>query len=143
MTRLTRSIPATYGNQLLNMVSELEEKMGQGDRSGALKLLQGTIMPFLGSYTSRTNDMGLSRLLISLLSLDVARYESGSMENVMQTFRQLGTNPQLRAKLGGLTEEDLLRLLEQGKFAKAVSQDSFAGKLAQAAARALRCGAGA
>lgn len=143
LTRLTRSIPATYGNQLLNMVSELEEKMGQGDRSGALKLLQGTIMPFLGSYTSRTNDMGLSRLLISLLSLDVARYESGSMENVMQTFRQLGTNPQLRAKLGGLTEEDLLRLLEQGKFAKAVSQDSFAGKLAQAAARALRGGAGA
>ena len=142
LTRLTRSIPATYGNQLLGMVSELEGKMGQGDRSGALKLLQGTIMPFLGGYTSRTNDMGLSRTLISLLSLDVARYESGSLENVMQAFRQLGSNPQLREKLGGLGESDLLRLLEQSGFARASGQDRFAGKLAETAARALRGGAG-
>ena len=142
LTRLTRSIPATYGNQLLGMVSELEGKMGQGNRAGALKLLQGTIMPFLGGYTSRTNDMGLSRTLISLLSLDVARYESGSLENVMQAFRQLGSNPQLREKLGGLKETDLLRLLEQSKYARAASQDEFGGKLAQTAARALRGGAG-
>ena len=47
LTRLTRAIPATYGNQLLGMVSELQQKMGAGDRSGALKLLQGTIMPLL------------------------------------------------------------------------------------------------
>ncbi|MDE7260892.1 MAG: hypothetical protein K2N78_02340 [Oscillospiraceae bacterium] len=143
LTKLTRSIPATYGNQLLGMVSELEGKMSQGDRPGALKLLQGTIMPFLGSYTSRTNDMGLSRTLISLLSLDVARYESGSLDGVMQAFRQLGVNPQLRAKLGGLSEADLQRLLEQGKFARAVGQDQFAGRLAHTAARALRGGAGA
>lgn len=142
LTRLTRSIPASYGNQLLGMVSELEEKMGQGDRQGALKLLQGTIMPFLGGYTSRTNDMGLSRTLISLLALDVARYESGSLEGVMQAFRQLGSSPQLRSKLGGLTETDLLRLLEQSKFNKAAGQDTFAARLAQTAARALRGGAG-
>ena len=142
LTRLTRSIPATYGNQLLGMVSELEGKMSQGDRAGALKLLQGTIMPFLGSYTSRTNDMGLSRALISLLALDVARYEGGSLDSVMQAFRQLGSNPQLRSKLGDLSETDLLRLLEQGKFAKASGQDLFAGKLAETAARALRGGAG-
>ena len=142
LTRLTRSIPATYGNQLLGMVSELEGKMAQGDRAGALKLLQGTIMPFLGSYTSRTNDMGLSRALISLLALDAARYESGSPESVMQAFRQLGINPQLRAKLGDLSEADLMRLLEQGRFSRAAGQDQFAGKLAEAAARALRGGAG-
>ena len=143
LTRLTRAIPASYGNQLLGMVSELEGKMAQGDRTGALKLLQGSIMPFLGGYTARTNDMGLSRTLISLLALDVARYESGSLDGVMQAFRQLGSNPTLRSKLGGLTETDLLRLLEQSRFAKAAGQDQLAGKLAQAAARALRGGAGA
>ena len=100
LTRLTRAIPASYGNQLLAMVSELEGKMGAGDRSGALKLLQGSIMPFLAGYTSRTNDMGLSRALISLLALDVARYESGSKEGVMQAFRQLGGSAMLREKLG-------------------------------------------
>lgn len=142
LTRLTRSIPASYGNQLLNMVSELQEKMNAGDRSGVLKLLQGTIMPFLAGYTSRTNDMGLSRSLISLLALDVARYESGSKESVMQAFRQLGSNAVLREKLGGLTEEDLLRLLSKSEFTQAAEKDQFASKLAQTAQRALRGGAG-
>ncbi|MBD5162705.1 MAG: hypothetical protein HDT14_12000 [Oscillibacter sp.] len=143
LTRLTRSIPASYGNQLLNMVSELQEKMSTGDRAGGLKLLQGSIMPFLAGYTSRTNDMGLSRTLISMLALDVARYESGSPEGVMQAFRQLGSSPQLREKLGGLSEEDLLRLLEQSKFVKAAGQDQFASRLTRTAHRALRGGAGA
>lgn len=142
LTRLTRAIPATYGNQLLNMVSELQQKMGQGDRAGSLKLLQGSIMPFLASYTSRTNDMGLSRALISLLALDVARYESGSRESVMQAFRQLGSSAALREKLGGVSEMDLLRLLERSSFAQAAEKDQFAGKLAQTAQRALRGGAG-
>ncbi len=143
LTRLTRAIPATYGNQLLGMVSELQQKMGAGDRSGALKLLQGTIMPFLAGYTSRTNDMGLSRSLISLLALDVARYESGSKDGVMQAFRQLGSSAMLREKLGGVSEVDLLRLLERSTFAQAAERDTFASRLAQTAQRALRGGAGA
>lgn len=143
LTRLTRAIPASFGNQLLGMVSELEGKMASGDRAGALKLLQGSIMPFLGSYTSRTNDMGLSRTLISLLSLDVARYESGSKDGVMQAFRQLGGNAVLREKLGGVSEMDLLRLLERSRFSQVAGRDQFADKLAQTAQRALRGGAGA
>ena len=130
LTRLTRAIPATYGNQLLGMVSELEGKMSLGDRAGALKLLQGSIMPFLAGYTSRTNDMGLSRALISLLALDVARYESGSKEGVMQAFRQLGSNAALRRKLGGVGEADLLRLLDRSAFAQASAKDQFASSLA-------------
>ena len=143
LTRLTRAIPASYGNQLLAMVSELEGKMGVGDRSGALKLLQGSIMPFLAGYTSRTNDMGLSRALISLLALDVARYESGSKEGVMQAFRQLGGSAMLREKLGGVSEVDLLRLLERSRFGQASGSDQFADQLAQTAQRALRGGSGA
>ena len=143
LTRLTRAIPASYGNQLLAMVSELEGKMGAGDRSGALKLLQGSIMPFLAGYTSRTNDMGLSRALISLLALDVARYESGSKEGVMQAFRQLGGSAMLREKLGGVSEVDLLRLLERSRFGQESGSDQFADQLAQTAQRALRGGSGA
>ena len=47
LTKLTRAIPASYGSQLLPMVSQLEGKLTAGDRAGALKLLQGTILPFL------------------------------------------------------------------------------------------------
>ena len=55
--------------QLLPMVSQLEQLLNAGDRAGALKLLQGSILPFLSAYTSKTNDMGLSRTLISMLAL--------------------------------------------------------------------------
>ena len=143
LTRLTRSIPATYGNQLLNMVSELQEKLGSGDRAGSLKLLQGSIMPFLASYTSKTNDMGLSRTLISMLALDVARYENSSREGLLQAFHQLSAHAPIREKLGDLSDAALLHAVEHNTFTKASETDQFANQLAKAAQRALRGGAGA
>ena len=143
LTRLTRSIPASFGNQLLGMVSELEGKMAAGDRAGSLKLLQGAIMPFLASYTSKTNDMGLSRSLISMLALDVARYENGSKEGLLQAFHQLNAHSTLREKLGSLSDAALLHLVEHNSFTKAAEQDHLADQLARTAQRALRGGAGA
>ena len=142
LTRLTRSIPASFGNQLLGMVSELEGKMASGDRAGSLKLLQSAIMPFLASYTSKTNDMGLSRSLISMLALDVARYENGSEDSLLQAFHQMLGGSGLRDKLGALSDEALLRLLDSTSFAKAADSDQFAAQLAKTAQAALQNGAG-
>ena len=142
LTKLTRAIPASYGSQLLPMVSQLEGKLTAGDRAGALKLLQGTILPFLSSYTSKTNDMGLSRTLISMLALDVSRLENGSEEGLLQAFHQLNSSPGLRDRLSGLTDEALLRLLNSTSFAKASEGDQFAAQLARAAHAALQSGAG-
>ena len=142
LTRLTRAIPASYGSQLLPMVSQLEEKINAGDRQGALKLLQGSILTFLSAYTSKTNDMGLSRTLISMLALDVSRLENGGEEGLLQAFHQLMSSPGLRDKLGGLSDENLLRLLDSTNFAKAADSDQFAAQLAKAAQSALQSGAG-
>ena len=142
LTRLTRAIPASWGSQLLPMVSQLEGKMNAGDRAGALKLLQGSILPFLSGYTSKTNDMGLSRTLISMLALDISRYENGSEDSLLQAFHQLTSSPGLREKLGGLSDEGLLQLLDSTSFAKAAEGDHFASQLSRAAQRALQGGAG-
>lgn len=142
LTKLTRAIPASYGSQLLPMVAQLEEKMNGGDRAGALKLLQSTILPFLSGYTSKTNDMGLSRTLISMLALDVSRYENGSEEGLLQAFHQLNSSPVLREKLAGLSDEGLLQLLRSTSFAKAAEGDQFAARLTKAAHSALQNGAG-
>lgn len=141
LTRLTRAIPASWGSQLLPMVSQLEGKLNAGDRAGALKLLQGSILPFLSNYTSKTNDMGLSRTLISMLALDISRYENGGEDSLLQAFHQLTSSPGLREKLGGLSDEALLNLLDSTSFAKAAEGDQFASQLAQAAQRALQGGA--
>ena len=142
LTRLTRAIPASYGSQLLPMVSQLEELLNAGNRAGALKLLQGSILTFLSAYTSKTNDMGLSRTLISMLALDVSRLENGSEEGLLQAFHQLNSSPGLRDRLSGLTDEALLRLLNSTSFAKASEGDQFAAQLARAAHAALQSGAG-
>ena len=143
LTRLTRAVPASFGNKLLPMVSELQEHFSSGDRTAALKLLQGSILPFLSNYTSRTNDMGLSRTLISMLALDVARYENGSRESLLQTFHQLSAHAPIREKLGDLSDAALLHAVEHNTFTKASETDQFANQLAKAAQRALRGGAGA
>ena len=143
LTRLTRAVPASFGNKLLPMVSELQEHFSSGDRTAALKLLQGSILPFLSNYTSRTNDMGLSRTLISMLALDVARYENGSKEGLLQTFHQLSAHAPIREKLGDLSDAALLHAVEHSTFTKASETDQFANQLAKAAQRALRGGAGA
>jgi len=142
LTRLTRSIPASWGNQLLPQVSQLENLINAGDRAGALKLLQSTILPFLGNYTSRTNDMGLSRTLISMLALDISRYENGSPEGLLQAFHQLNGHGVLREKLGAFSDEALLRHIDEGPYAKEVSKDQFAQRLAQTVQRGLRGGGG-
>ena len=142
LTKLTRAIPASYGSQLLPMVAELEEKMNAGDRQGALKLLQSKVLTFLANYTSKTNDMGLSRSLISMLALDVSRYENGSEDGLLQAFHQMLGSPGLREKLGGLSDENLLKLLGSTNFAKATDSDQFAAQLAKAAHSALQSGAG-
>jgi hypothetical protein len=141
LTKLTRAIPASWGSQLLPMVSQLEGKLNAGDRAGALKLLQGSILPFLSNYTSKTNDMGLSRTLISMLALDISRYENGGEEGLLQAFHQLTSSPGLREKLGGLSDEALLKLLDSTSFAKAAEGDQFASQLSKAAQRALQGGA--
>ena len=141
LTRLTRAIPASYGSQLLPMVSQLEEKLNAGDRPGALKLLQSSILPFLSNYTSKTNDMGLSRTLISMLALDISRYENGSEDSLLQAFHQLTSSPGLREKLGELSDESLLNILNSTNFAKATEGDQFASQLTKAAHKALQGGA--
>ncbi len=141
--RLTRSIPASWGNQLLPLLEQLEQSMANGDRAGSLRLLQGSILPFLGNYTSRTNDMGVSRTLISMLALDISRYENGSREGLLQAFHQLTAHGALRERLGGFSDEALLRLVENNNFTKAAGRNQFADALAQAAQRAIRGDGGA
>jgi hypothetical protein len=142
LTKLTRAIPASYGSQLLPLAAQLEEALNRGDRAGGLKLLQGTIIPFLADYTSRTNDMGLSRALISMLTLDTARYENAGREELLQAFRQLNTHSMIKDRLGAFSDEALLRLIDGGSFAKTAQHDPFAAQLAQTAQQALQGGAG-
>lgn len=153
--KLTRAVPASWGNRLATLAGELEslfdakgssggtkaegqpaEIMG-GDREAALKLLQGKIIPILSEYTTKTHDMGLSRALISILSFNTARLESGSQQTMLSNFHLLNNHAELRPSLGALTDDSLLKLIKNSSFAQASEQNVFANLLVEATAEAM------
>ncbi len=137
MDKMTYTIPASYGNKLATMTGELAELLEKGDRQGALKLLQGKIIPFMGDYTKRTHDMGLSRTLISVLTYNTARLEGGSEEQLLASFHQLTSHAPLRAKLGGVSDEALLKLIQSSTFMQAEEINPFATLLVEATGEAM------
>lgn len=136
--QMARSIPASFGSKLVDLMAKLENGIAAGDRGGNLKLLQGQILPFMSDYVSKTHDLGKARTLLTLFTLDIARYENGSEESLLQSFHLLKNYSTLREKIGSLNDQSLLTLLKNTAFARASQGSSFADQLAQAADKALR-----
>lgn len=135
------AMPASWGERLRELAAQLENGAAAGDRKGNLELLRSQVFPHMSRYVEQTHDLGRARSLLTLLALDMARYENGSEENVLQAFHQLKGYGGLREQLAGLDDEALLKLLHNTEFAKASRTDSFADRLVSVAAKALK-GAG-
>ncbi len=136
MEGMADSMPASWGDKLRELISLLENGIAAGDREGNLALLRQRVFPFMGSYVNHTHDMGTARALLSLLTLDAARYENGSLNNLLESFRRLSSYGTLREQLGSIDDKSLLSLLKTGQSNTAATQ--FADHLAAAAAHALR-----
>ena len=142
LKRLPDYLPKSWHNQLIDLTAQLENGFRAGSRGENLKLLQGEILPYLGSYVERTHDLGTARTLISLLMLNITRYENGGETGLLAAFRKLSGYGEVLAGLNELDDNALLKLLRENSFTEAVKQDSFSTHLAQLASRALRgeCG---
>ena len=125
------------GNLVRNL-AQLENGIAAGDRQGNIALLEQQVFPLMSSYVSQTHDLGTPRELLSLLALDLARYENGAEDKLTEAFHQLSGYGTLKGMLGGIDGEALLRLLQNSQFAKNTAAAQFADHLAAAAARALR-----
>ncbi len=146
LNRIVSSLPRSWGAQVLDFTGQLQNSMLAGDRAGALKLLQGQIIPYLSDYISRSHDMGRVRSALSMLTLDIARYESGSQDGMLQALRRLFDHPSVRGALGdlrGAEDAALLRMLKNTPFERMGRNNPFADRLASAADMALRGSAGA
>jgi len=132
------AMPASWGDKLRELLAQLENGIAAGDRQGNLNLIQQEVFPFMSSYVSTTHDLGTPRELLSLLALDVARYENGSEDKLTEAFHQLAGYGTLKSVLGAIDDKSLLKLLEGSQFNEGTSAARFADHLAAAAARALR-----
>lgn len=131
------SMPASWSQKLSEILEQMEGSMATGDRQAVLQMLRQEVFPHMSEYVGRTHDLGTPRELLSMLMLDMTRYENGSLENMLEAFRRLVSYGTLRDQLGGLSDEMLLQLLQENLFDPDNPANQFADHLTAAAARAM------
>lgn len=138
MEGMANAMPASWAEKLRELTARLENGIAAGDRQGNLALLRQEVLPHMASYVSRTHDLGTARGLLSILTLDLARYENGSEESLLESFHQLSGYGTLKHQLGAIDDQALLELLRKSQFLKDSMANQFSDRLAESAARALR-----
>jgi hypothetical protein len=137
------AMPERWGMQLQELNDLLKDGIAAGNREGNAALIRKSVIPLMSKYVDATHDMGLPRRLLSLLTLDLTRYENGSKENLLQTFHQLRGYSALKNQLGGISDQMLLELLKNDGYSPQSPANQFANHLASAASQALRGGGSA
>ena len=135
LSDMADAIPASWAEKLRELMAQLENGMAAGDRKGSVELLQRGIIPYMAGYVERTHDLGLPRTLLTMLALNLARYENGSEEKLLEAFHQLSGYGTLKGQLGGIDDESLLRLLRSSQLSQNGTAVQFSDHLAAAAAR--------
>ena len=132
------AMPASWAEKLREMAARLENGMAAGDRRGNVLLLQRELFPYMADYVGRTHDMGLPRDLLTMLSLNAARYENGTEERLLETFHQLSGYAAFKDQLKGIDGQSLLALLRSSRFDGESSAVRFANSITAAVQRAMR-----
>ncbi len=141
---MARALPSRWSDQMLQNAAGLENGISSGDRQGNLKLLRDQVFPLVSKYVKLTHDHGRARGLLSMLALDVARYENGSPQGLLMSMRHLASSGVFPEKFTGLSDNELMQILKNTNFFKAMSADynnhasSFAARLAELANNALK-----
>ena len=132
------SMPASWAQAILDLLEQMESDMAAGNREAVLDALRQKVFPHMADYVGRTHDLGMPRELLSRLTLNMTRYENGSLENLLAAFRRLVSYGTLRDQLGSIDDEALLMLLKANDFDPNSAANQFADQLMAAAARALK-----
>lgn len=132
------AMPASWGEQLEQLLQQLERGIAAGDRQGNLTLLKKGVFPHMSAYVDQTHDMGLARGLLSMLALDVARYENADEQTLLRAYHQMASYGALKEKLSGLDDDAVLAALREANTQQSTRSTQFADALTAAAQRALR-----
>ena len=84
-----------------------------GEDAKNTEILKKEIIPFLSSYIKRTNDLGKVRDMITMLTLNIAKYENGSFGKLFQSFSFLKDFKDFSLEFSDISFEDLRNLIIQ------------------------------
>lgn len=98
LTNIGDGMFKTQRQTLEEAVLKMDFKAQIGDVEHNSKILKQEIVPLLKSYIKQTGDMGMIRDQISLLTYNIARYESGGIDRASLIFRRLMGNKEIAAR---------------------------------------------
>lgn len=136
--QMTWFMPSRFSSTLEGHATQLDQLLAKGDRGGVLQLMQGTVLPFLSDYVSQMHDRGIARSLLSMLILDIARYENGNPQSMLQSFYQLLGYSSMKEHFGQMDSKQLIRLLQESAASINNNNNPIADHLSQMSAAALR-----
>ncbi|KXL52071.1 hypothetical protein CLNEO_25870 [Anaerotignum neopropionicum] len=113
LSNLSKSLPKSYSEQLLELTKQLDENAKPGDTTNNLEILKKEIIPFLSKYTRYTNDFGRVRDLISSLTQNISRYENANKNGFIDAFDEIMHYNVIKDKLGNIDSETFADVLMQ------------------------------
>ena len=99
LQNIRQSIPRSYGDTLAELMSKLYTGSEQGDTTANTAVLKNEIIPYLSKYVSQTYDLGKARDWMTMLTLNIARYENGEKTAFLKAFSQMMTFGSVREKI--------------------------------------------
>ena len=131
LQNIRQSIPRSYGDTLAELMSKLYTGSEQGDTTANTAVLKNEIIPYLSKYVSQTYDLGKARDWMTMLTLNIARYENGEKTAFLKAFSQMMTFGSVREKLGDISPEQLGKILANTEFERATQQYTLMDKLTE------------
>lgn len=110
------------------MMNQLDMKALPGDTKQNAAFLKNEVLPMLGEYIAKTRDFGVVRDLIGVLTFNVARYENGNVDKLIDNFAKLLNFQGFRAKFQAIQPEDLPQILQHTSYEKATKENTWAEK---------------
>jgi len=131
LQNIKQSIPRSYGDTLAELMTKLYTGSEQGDTTANTAVLKNEIIPYLSKYVSATYDLGKARDWMTMLTLNIARYENGEKSAFLKAFSQMMTFGSVREKLGDISPEQLGKILANTEFERATQQYTLMDKLTE------------
>lgn len=118
LENIVKYMPSSYGKNLAELIGKLNPQSQNGDNAQNCLVLKEEIIPFLSKYVGRTHDLGTVRDIITMLTLNIAKYENGSAENYAIAFKTLLGYHTIKEKLDGIDLKQLSLILLKAKSDK-------------------------
>ena len=114
---MSKYMTSNFRGQLSLLAEKLQFENGGhiGENPRNTQILKKEIVPFLSQYVKKTNDLGKVRDMITMLTLNVAKYENGSYDKLVQSYTKLLSFKDFHSVFGGLGDDALLKLFSENK----------------------------